>query len=39
VVAVRSLHVEELAEVLATLAFDFNAEGAPQLDGDWRREN
>jgi len=36
VVALRSLHVEELAEVLA---FDFNAEGAPQLNGDWRWED
>jgi ankyrin repeat protein len=36
VVAVRSLHVEELAEVLA---FDFNAEGTPQLNGDWRWED
>jgi len=36
VAAVRSLHVEELAEVLA---FDLNAEGTPQPDGGWRWEN
>ena len=36
VVAVRPLHVEELAEVLA---FDFNAEGMPKLDPGWRWED
>jgi len=36
VVAVRPLMVKELAEVLA---FDFNAEGMPQLDPGWRWED
>ena len=36
VVAIRPLHVEELAEVLA-VDFD-NAEGIPRLELDWRRE-
>ena len=36
VVAVRPLRVEELAEVLA---FDFNAEGMPKLNPDWRWED
>ena len=36
VVAVRPLHVEELAEVLA---FDFNAEGMPKLNPGWRWED
>jgi len=36
VVAVRPLRVEELAEVLA---FDFNAEGMPKLNPNWRWED
>jgi len=36
VVAVRPLRVEELAEVLA---FDFNAEGTPNLNLSWRWED
>ena len=36
VAAVRPLQVEELAEVLA---FDFNAEGIPNLNLGWRWEN
>ena len=36
VAAVRPLKVEELAEVLA---FDFDAEGIPELKLDWRWEN
>ena len=36
VVAVRPLRVEELAEVLA---FDFSAEGIPNLNVGWRWEN
>jgi len=36
VVAVRPLKVEELAEVLA---FDFDAEGIPKLNLDWRWED
>jgi hypothetical protein len=36
VAAVRPLRVEELAEVLA---FDFDAEGIPKLNLDWRWEN
>ena len=36
VVAVRPLHVKELAEVLA---FDFNAEGIPKLNQNWRWED
>jgi hypothetical protein len=36
VVAVRPLRVEELAEVLA---FDFNSEGIPKLNLDWRWED
>ena len=36
VAAVRPLRVEELAEVLA---FDFTAEGIPNLNLDWRWEN
>jgi Ankyrin repeats (3 copies) len=36
VAAVRPLEVEELAEVLA---FDFNAEGIPKLNQNWRWED
>lgn len=36
VVAVRPLRVEELAEVLA---FDFDVQGTPKLNPDWRWEN
>ena len=36
VAAVRPLQLEELAEVLA---FDFNAEGIPKLNPDWRWED
>ena len=36
VAAIRPLHVEELAEVLA---FDFNAEGIPSLNPNWRWED
>jgi ankyrin repeat protein len=36
VVAVRPLHVKELAEVLA---FDFNTEGIPKLNQHWRWED
>jgi ankyrin repeat protein len=36
VAAVRPLQVEELAEVLA---FDFNADGIPKLNPDWRWED
>jgi ankyrin repeat protein len=36
VAAVRPLRVEELAEVMA---FDFDAEGIPKLNPDWRWEN
>jgi hypothetical protein len=36
VAAVRPLRVEELAEVLA---FDFNADGIPKLNLDWRWED
>ena len=36
VAAVRPLRVKELAEVLA---FDFNAEGIPKLNPDWRWED
>ena len=36
VAAVRPLRVKELAEILA---FDFNAEGIPKLNPDWRWEN
>jgi ankyrin repeat protein len=36
VVAVRPLRVEELAELLA---FDFNTEGIPKLNLDWRWED
>jgi hypothetical protein len=36
VVAVRPLQVKELAEVLA---FDFNAEGTPKLNHNWRWED
>ena len=36
VAAVRPLHVKELAEVLA---FDFNAEGIPTLNPNWRWED
>ena len=36
VAAVRPLHVKELAEVLA---FDFNAEGIPNLNQNWRWED
>jgi ankyrin repeat protein len=36
VAAARPLRVEELAEVLA---FDFNAEGIPELNPDWRWED
>ncbi|KAF8496139.1 hypothetical protein F5888DRAFT_1835168 [Russula emetica] len=36
VAAVRPLRVKELAEVLA---FDFNAEGIPKLNQDWRWED
>jgi ankyrin repeat protein len=36
VVAARPLEVKELAEVLA---FDFNTEGIPKLNLDWRRED
>ena len=36
VAAVRPLRVEELAEVLA---FDFDADGIPKLNLDWRWEN
>jgi len=36
VAAVRPLRVEELAEVLA---FDFKAEGIPQLNENWRWED
>ena len=35
-VAVRPLRIEELAEFLA---FDFNAEGMPKLNPDWRWED
>ena len=36
VAAVRPLRVEELAEILA---FDFNPEGIPKLNPDWRWDN
>ena len=36
VVAVRPLQIKELAEVLA---FDFNAEGIPKLNSNWRWED
>jgi len=36
VAAVRPLKVEELAEVLS---FDFDAEGIPKLNPDWRWED
>ena len=36
VAAVRPLRVEELAEILA---FDFNTEGTPKLNPDWRWED